>query len=247
MLDDIAILTGARLFLSVAGDTLRTLRPHDLGQVRRAWADEEFFGIISGKGDPRAIRTHVANLRAAYEYADDQQVRQKIQQRLGKLLGGTAVVWVGGISDIDIKVRKELTERTVTAVRSTIGKGIVPGGGIALLACRAKLRELAAQSNDLDETTAYRILIQALEEPTRTILWNAGYDPSQWMANIDQAGPGYGLDVQTGQIVRMTDAGIIDSAGVLEAALHSAIASAALALTVDVLIHNKLPELSFEP
>ena len=247
MLDDLAVITGARLFLSVAGDSLLTLRPSDLGYTRRAWSDEEFFGIVNGKGASRAIRAHVANLRAAYDYAKDQQVRRKIHQRLGKLLGGTAVVWVGGISDIDIKVRKELTERTLAAVRVTIGKGIVPGGGVALLACRTRLRELAAQADDLDEATVYRILIRALEEPTRTMLWNAGYDPSRWMATIDQAGPGYGLDVQSGQIVLMSEAGIIDSAGVLQEALHSAVASAALALTVDVLIHTKLPELSFEP
>ena len=105
----------------------------------------------------------------------------------------------------------------------------------------------SSQADDLDEATAYRILIRTLEEPTRPILWNAGYDPSRWMATIDQAGPGYGLDVRTGQIVVMSEAGIIDSASVLQEALHSAVASAALALTVDVLFHTKLPELSFEP
>lgn len=131
MLDDLAVITGARLFLSAAGDSLRSLRPRDLGYTRRAWSEEEFFGIINGKGAPRAIRTHVAKLRAAYAYAEDHQVRRKIDQRLGKLLGGTAVVWVGGISDIDIQVRKELTERTLAVVRATIGKGTVAGGGVA--------------------------------------------------------------------------------------------------------------------
>ena len=247
MLDDLAVLTGGRRFLRAAGDSLLSMRPGDLGQARRAWADEEFFGIVSGKGSPGAIRAHVAQLRAALEHAKDPQMRQKIRERLGKLLGGTAILWVGGIGEIDIKIRKELTERTLAAVRAAIEVGVVPGGGSALLACRAPLRKLAEQASDLDESMAYRILIRALEEPTRVILSNAGYDSGRWMGEIDRAGPGYGLDVQTGQIVAMAEAGIVDSAGVLQAALHSAIASAALALTVDVMVHPRLPELSFEP
>jgi chaperonin GroEL len=247
MLDDLALITGGRRFLRVTGDSLLTLRPGDLGRARRAWADEEFFGIVSGRGSAPAMRTHVAQLRAALENSEDPQTRQKIRERLGKLLGGTAVLWVGGIGEIDIKVRKELAERTLAAVRAAIGVGVVPGGGSALLACRAPLRQLAEQASDLDEAMAYRILIRALEEPTRAILWNAGYDSARAMAEFDRAGPGYGLDVLGGRVAAMAEAGGIDSAGVLEAALHSAIASAALALTVDVIVHTRLPELSFEP
>ena len=142
MLDDLAMLTGARLLLRVAGDSLRKLKPQDLGHARRAWSDEEFFGIIGGKGAPRDIRAHAANLRAAFEHREDPETRKKIRERIGKLLGGTAVLWVGGVSEIDIKARKELAERTVEAVRATIGKGVVPGGGVSLLACRATLRKI---------------------------------------------------------------------------------------------------------
>ncbi|MFO7167855.1 MAG: chaperonin GroEL [Chloroflexota bacterium] len=247
MLDDIAVLTGGRALLRVAGDSLRKLRLEDLGRARRVWSDDEYFGVIGGKGEPRAIRAHVASLRAAYERAEDPDVRRKLRDRIGKLLGGTAVLWVGGLSDIDITARKELAKQTLEATRATIGKGVVPGGGVALLGCRAPLRRLAEQAADLDERMAYQILMRALEEPTRTILRNAGYDAGRWMGEIERAGPGHGLDVRTGQIVDMAAAGIIDSAGVLRAALHTAIASAALALTVEVLVHTRLPELSFEP
>jgi chaperonin GroEL len=247
MLDDLAVLTGARPLLRVAGDTLRKLKAEDLGRARRAWSDGEFFGVVGGKGSPRALRTHVAALRAAFEHAEESEVCKKLSERIGKLLGGTAVLWVGGISDIDIAARKELAKRTLEALRATVGKGVVPGGGVSLLACRAPLRSMAEQAADLDERMAYQILIRALEEPTRTILRNAGYEPEPRMHAIDQAGPGYGFDVHSGQVVNMVDTGIIDSAGVLHAAIHSAVAGAALALTIDVVVRTRLPELSFEP
>jgi chaperonin GroEL len=132
-------------------------------------------------------------------------------------------------------------------VRATLGNGVVPGGGVSLLACRPALRRLAEQASDGDEAFAYRLLSRALEEPTRALMDNAGYESGAWIGRIDRAGPGRGLDVTTGEIVDMADAGIIDSAGVLQAALHGAIAGAALALTVDVLVHKGQPEVSFEP
>jgi chaperonin GroEL len=247
MLDDIAVLTGGRALLSVAGDSLRRIKAADLGRARRAWADEEFFGVISGKGDPRAVRAHVAALRAAFANAEDPGVRAKLRQRIGKLLGGTAVLWVGGLSPIEIAARKALAERTLDAVRATIGKGVVPGGGAALLACRAPLRCMADTSDNPDERMAYRILCRALEAPTRVILQNAGFEANPCLAALDRAGPGHCFDVFSGQVVAAAASGIIDSAGVLRAALHNAIASAALALTIDVLVHTRTPELSFEP
>jgi chaperonin GroEL len=247
MLHDLALLTGARVLLRVAGDSLRKLRLEDLGHARRVWSDEEFFGVVSGKGPPGPLRAHVGSLRAAFEHAEEPDVRQKIRDRIGKLLGGTAVLWVGGVSEIDIGIRKELAARTLEATRATIGKGVVPGGGTALLACRARLQELAGQATDLDERMAYQILSRALEEPTRTILHNAGYDVGRGMGEIARAGPGYGFDVRSEQVVDMVAEGLIESAGVLGAALHAAIASAALALTIDVLVQTRLPELSFEP
>src|SRR5262245_6653537 len=247
MLDDLAVLTGARVLLRAAGDSLLKIKPQDLGYARRAWSDEEFFGVISGKGEPRTIRTHVANLRAAYAHAEQPDTRRKIRDRIGKLLGGTAVLWVGGISDIDINARKELAKQTLEATRITIGKGILPGGGVALLGCRAPLWQNAEQAADLDERMAYQILSRALEEPTRAILHNAGFEAGSCMGAIERAAPGCGFDVRSGQVVDMAAAGIIDSAGVVGAAVHAAIAGAALALTVDVLVHTRLPELSFEP
>jgi chaperonin GroEL len=247
LLQDLSVLTGGRAVLSAAGDTLSGVRLENLGRARRAWATMEHFGVVAGKGSPRALRAHIAQLRAAVEGAQDSPARQKIRERIGKLIGGSAVLWVGGISEPEIKARTALAERTADTLRNAITKGVVPGGGASLLACRPAIQKMAERAQELDERTAYRILSRALEEPTRIILHNAGYRPSEYIGKINQAGSGFGLDVRTGKIVNMAEAGIIDSASVLTHAFHSAVSGAALALTVDVLVHRKRPEMSLEP
>jgi len=247
LLQDLAVLTGGRAVLSAVGDTLNGVKLEDLGRARKVWANIEHFGVVAGKGSPRALRAHIAQLRAAFNKARDSQARQKIRERIGQLTGGSAVLWVGGISAVDIKARTEMAERTAEALRGAITKGVLPGGGAALLACRSKLQKMADQAEEPDERTPYRILSRALEEPTRTILHNAGYRPSEYMGKINQARPGFGFDVRSGKIVDMAEAGVIDSAGVLSHAVHAAVSSAALALTIDVLVHKKRPEMSLEP
>ena len=240
-LEDLAVLTGGHLLARAAGYTLRGVKVQHLGRARRVWADRTYFGIIGGKGNPRALRKHIVSLRAAFRRADDPDVRKKLQERIGKLMGGSAVLWVGGATELEINVRKEQAQRASDALRGAITDGVFPGGGVSLLACRPALQEMLDQSTDPDERAAYRILIKALEEPIRTILTNAGYDASEVMAEIKRADAGYGFDVRSGQIVDMAKVGIFDAASVQKAAVHSAVASAALALTIDVLIHRKTP------
>jgi len=241
-MEDLAILTGGRPFVNAAGYTLSGVKSQDLGRARRVWADRFSFGIVGGKGDPRALRKHIANLRAVFRQAKDPAVRKKLRERIGKLMGGSATLWVGGTTELEIEARKELAERTANVLRGAIMEGVVPGGGVSLLACRPALQRMVDQSTDPDEHAAYRILIKALEEPIRTILTNAGHNASEVMAEIKRAGAGYGFDVRSRQVVDMVQAGIFDAASVQKAAVHSAIAGAALALTVDVLIHHKKPE-----
>ena len=125
--------------------------------------------------------------------------------------------------------------------------GVLPGGGVSLLACRPAVQELLEASSDPDERAAYRILIKALEAPARAIIGNGGYDASEVMAEIRLAGPGHGFDVRHGKVVDIVQAGIYDLAGVQKAAVYGAVASAALALTVDVLIHHKKPPQATTP
>jgi chaperonin GroEL len=246
-LEDLAILTGGRPFVRAAGYTrLDGIEPNDLGRARRVWADRHNFGIVGGKGDPRALREHLARLRNGFKQAEDQDARKKFRERIGKLMGGSATLWIGGLTEVEIKARKEAAERTADALRGTITEGVLPGGGVALLSCRPALQRLLEQSTDADERAAYRILIKAMEEPIRTILSNAGYDASEVMAEIRMAGPGHGFDVRSGKIVDTVQVGILDAANVQKEAMHSAIASAGLALTVDVLIQRKTPPQAFE-
>ncbi|MEE8390218.1 MAG: chaperonin GroEL [Anaerolineae bacterium] len=240
-MEDLAVLTGGRPLVRAAGHTLDGVKLEDLGRARRVWADRTYFGIVGGKGDPRALRQHIAELRAAFKHTDDSEIRKKLRERIGKLMGGSATLWVGGATELEIDARKAQAERTSDALRGAIMEGVLPGGGVSLLACRPALRERLDHGTDLDERAAYRILIKALEIPIRTILTNAGHDASEVMAEIKHAGAGRGFDVRSGQIVDVAEAGIFDVASVQRAAVRSAVAGAALALTVDVLVHHKAP------
>jgi chaperonin GroEL len=246
-MEDLAILTGGRPLLKVAGHTLTGVRLQDLGQARRVWADRTYSGIVGGRGNPRVLRTHIASLRSAFGRTTDKDLRQKLQKRIGKLLGGSATLWIGGATETEIKARRELAERTADALRGVVREGMLPGGGVSLLACHQPLRHRLEYNADADRRAAYQILIKAMEAPIRAILSNAGYDASEVMAEIRQAGNGHGFDVRSRQVVDMAQAGIWDAAAVLKTAVHSAVSGAALALTTDVLVHHKKPQQVTEP
>jgi chaperonin GroEL len=241
-LEDLAVLTGGRPFVKAAGDTLGRVSLEDFGRARRVWADHRNFGIVGGKGNPRALRQHIATLRSAFNAAEEPVRREKLLERIGKLLGGSATLWVGGATELEIERRKEVAERAAAAVRGAMLEGVLPGGGVSLLACRPALGEMLDQSTSPDERAAYRALLKAMEAPTRTIIANAGYDASEAMAQLNLAGPGYGFDVTSGQVADMLQAGIYDVASVQKSAVYTAIAGAAMALTIDVLVHHARPE-----
>jgi chaperonin GroEL len=162
-------------------------------------------------------------------------------------MAGSATLWVGGSTELEIEARKEAAKRTIEALRGAILEGVIPGGGVSLLACQPVLQCQLEYTIGGDERAAYHILLKALEAPIRTLLSNAGYDASEVMAQVRQADPGYGFDVVQGAIVDMAQAGIYDVATVQKAALHGAVSSAALALTVDVLVHHKQPRQQVSP
>jgi chaperonin GroEL len=259
-LEDLAVLTGGVPFLRAAGDTLGKVTLAELGRARRVWADRFHFGVVGAQGDPRRLRVQIASLREALGRMEsnpsslghtprmgDAEARRRLQQRIGKLMGGSAILWIGGTTESEITLRKELAQRTADALRGAVLDGVVPGGGVSLLACCSQLRRMLDQSTDPDERFAYRALLRAMEEPSRTIIANAGYDASEIMAEIRRAGPGNGFDAIAGQIVDVREAGILDVAAVQKAAVHSAISGAGLALTVDVLVRRKKPAVSMEP
>jgi chaperonin GroEL len=238
-LQDIAVITGGKAFFKDAGDSLSQVKPEDLGKARRAWADTNFFGLIGGRGDPRQVRQHIATVRAAYRNCKDTDESKRLRERLGKLIGGAAILWVGASTPLGVETRKELAESTAEAMRGALRDGVVPGGGVTLLEISQILRRQARE-------TACLILSEALEAPFRVLLQNAGHDPSRGLAEVLLAGEGWGFDVVAGKVVRMADAGIFDSAAVIKLAVLSAIRSAALALTVDVMVHRANPPESMQ-
>jgi chaperonin GroEL len=237
-LRDLAILTGANPLLGATGSTLPSVTLENLGRARTVWTDRNYFGIIGGQGNPRAIREHIAALRAAYEREQDPDEREKLEYRIGKLISGSAVLLVGGFTEREVEVRKELAERTAKAVRAAMREGVLPGGGVALLACRQALQQRLEQSEDPDARMAYRVLLRAVEAPFRTLVENAGFESSVVLGEVDRAGDGYGFDAIAGRVVDMAEAGVIDAAVVQKAAARSGIGGAALALTTDVIVHR---------
>jgi chaperonin GroEL len=239
-LEDMAILSGGIPLYSQAGERLSSIRLQNIGRARRIWANLHSLVIVGGKGDSKVLRQHIATLRAAFTQAKDAADRKRLRERIGKIMGGSATLWVGGSTPIGVEKRKELAEHTAEAMRGALRDGVVAGGGIAFLACRPHLQQQARQTVDVDQRAAYSILAKALGEPARVILDNVGVDSYEILARMRLAGPGYGYDIDQGEIVDMVEAGICDSAAVVREAVFSAVHGAALALTTDVLVHRKL-------
>ncbi len=246
-LEDLAYLTGGQPFAGQARADLNGLTAADLGRARIAWATKDYFGIIGGRGDPRGLRGHIMVLRQAHARIVDPAERKRIRARIGKLMGGSATLWLAGATDSEVKFRADVAERTAEAVRGALIEGALPGGGVALLACRGPLADRLAVATDHDERAALRILLTAVERPFRTLARNAGYEPAALMAALDDAGPGFGFDVAAGQVVEMAAAGLLDPASVQKGAAWRAVTGAALALTTDALVQHKHPQKVFEP
>jgi chaperonin GroEL len=236
-IEDMAILTGGQPFRRIAGDNLMNVRIEHFGRARRAWASYERFGIAGGKGKPRAIREHLQALKRIYDQESDTKQREELRERIGSLGGGAVLLYLGGATEHQINERKNLAEQTAGSLRAAIRDGVVPGGGAVLLACRPRIQNLHEQAIDPELRAAYRILMDALEAPARMIYHNAGYEPSQVMAKLSFAGEGTTFDVLSGEVVKVHEAGIYDVAAVQKAAFSSAVSTAALALSVDVLVH----------
>ena len=247
LLDDMSIMIGGRPLLQAAGSSLRRVTPEDLGRARRVWADHENFGIVGGGGDARALRRRIRELQSAFGQAKKPDSRNFLRERMGKLMGGSATLWVDGSTLTEGNARKKLAERTADTLRSAVRAGVLPGGGVSLLDCRCRLQEHLDHCVTADERAAYSTLLQAIEVPSRTILTNAGYDASEIMTEIKQAGPGHGYDVHRGEVVDMVGAGIYDVGAAYQSAVRAAISGAAQALTIDVLVHREKPETVLDP
>jgi chaperonin GroEL len=243
MLQDIAILTGGQVISEELGRKLENVRISDLGRADKVVVTKDDTTIIGGRGDPKAIKGRIEQIKAEMEKTTSDYDREKLQERLAKLAGGVAIIRVGAATEVELKEKKHRVEDALSATRAAVEEGIVPGGGVALLNAAKALDNLKA---DGDVQTGIHIVRRALEEPLRRIAENAGEDGAVVVEMVrrlqkEKNNPNIGYNVLTGEYVDMVEAGIIDPAKVTRTALENAASVAAMILTTEALV-TEVPE-----
>ena len=247
-LEDLALLTGGRALQVMAGDTPAALALEDLGASELAWLDRNQFGVIAGGGDEAAVEAEITTLQGHYDRTDDERRREILSLRMGRLRGGSAVIYCNGSSESELRYRREIIGRTIAALRSALLEGALPGGGAALLRCVDALQAAHDNCHDLHERAALRILMQAAQAPTRQLLANAGHEaPGLVVNDIMQSKNGAGYDIRAGMVNDMRAQGVLDAAAVVMGAVRNGIGGAALALTIDAIVHRVNPPLAIDP
>jgi chaperonin GroEL len=237
MLEDIAILTGGRLISEDIGVKLESVKWEDLGDAKRVTIDKDNTTLVTDSDDKtrrEAITGRVKQIRTQVEDTTSDYDREKLQERLAKLVGGVAVIKVGAATETEMKEKKARVEDAMHATKAAVEEGIVPGGGIALLRCIEAVEKVEAVG---DEKVGVNVIKRALEEPFRQIIFNAGLEPSVKLNEVRLKGGNYGFDARSEQGVEdMFEAGIIDPAKVTKQALLNASSIAGLMLTTEALI-----------
>jgi chaperonin GroEL len=239
MLQDIAILTGGKAVTEDLGIKLENVQMADLGQAKKVTVDKDNTTLVEGKGKSSEIEGRVKEIRSQIEKTTSDYDREKLQERLAKLVGGVAVIKVGAATETEMKEKKARVEDAMHATRAAVEEGIVPGGGVALVRCIPAVEALKLNA---DEAIGANIVKRALEEPLRQIVANAGEEGAVIIGKIrDQKDPAYGYNAQTGEFADLVKAGVIDPTKVTRTALQNAGSIAALMLTTEALV-SELPE-----
>jgi chaperonin GroEL len=240
MLEDIAILTGGRVFAEELGIKLENVRTEDLGRAKRVLADKDSTTIIGGAGQRAAIEGRCAEIRTQIKDTTSQYDREKLEERLAKLAGGVAVIRAGAPSEAEMKSRKEAFEDAISATKAAMAEGIVPGGGLPLLrAIDAVEREAAAC--DGDERTGVMLLRRALEAPARQIARNSSADDGVVVERMRAGTDSLGFDAAKGCYVNLLEAGIVDPTKVVRVALENAVSIASVLLLTEATM-TEVPE-----
>src|SRR5262245_40375909 len=240
MLQDIAILTGGKAITEDLGIKLENVQVADLGRDKKITIDKDNTTIVEGKGKGAEIEGRVKEIRSQVEKVTSDYDREKLQERLAKLVGGVAVIKVGAATETEMKEKKARVEDAMHATRAAVEEGIVPGGGVALVRCGAALDELKFKNDD--EETGAEIVKRALEEPLRQIVANSGEEGAIVVGKIREAkDQNYGYNAQTDKFEDLVKAGVIDPTKVARTALQNAASIAALMLTTEALVSD-LPE-----
>jgi chaperonin GroEL len=239
MLEDIAILTGGKAITEDLGIKLENLHVEDLGRAKKIVIDKDNTTIVEGAGKANTIDGRVKQLRAQIEETTSDYDREKLQERLAKLVGGVAVIKVGAATETEMKEKKARVEDAMHATRAAVEEGIVPGGGVALVRAVPALEKLKLEG---DEQIGVNIVKRSLEEPLRTIATNAGFEGAIVIGKVKESkDPNFGFDAHNEEYTDMISAGILDPAKVARTALQNAASISALMLTTEALI-AEIPE-----
>jgi len=241
MLQDLAILTGGQMISEDLGVKLENVTINDLGQADRITIDKENTTIVGGNGDVGSIRDRVSQLRTEIQETTSDYDREKLQERLAKLVGGVAVINVGAATESEMKEKKARVEDALNATKAAVEEGILAGGGVCLARCEKSLDQVKAL--DEDEKAGVEVVRKALSEPLRQIVTNAGYEGSIVVEKVKEAQkPEYGFNAATGEYEDLVQAGVIDPKKVTRSALQNAASIASLILTTESTIAEKPEE-----
>ncbi len=238
MLEDIATLTGGKAISEDLGLKLENLTLTDLGSAKKVTIDKENTTIIEGAGSTEAIQGRVKQIRAQVETSTSDYDKEKLQERLAKLVGGVAVIKVGAASETELKEKKARVEDAMHATKAAVEDGIVAGGGVALLRALSQLAELKLTG---DQATGVDIVRKSLQEPLRQIATNAGVEGSVVVNSVREGKGNYGYNAATDAYGDMVAFGVIDPAKVVKTALRNAASVASMMLTTEAII-TELPE-----
>jgi chaperonin GroEL len=231
MLEDIAILTGGTVISEESGHTLENATLEMLGTAEKVTIDKDNTTVVNGAGSADMIKNRVNQIKSQMETTTSDYDKEKLQERLAKLAGGVAVLYVGAASEVEMKEKKDRVDDALHATRAAVEEGIVAGGGVALL--RAKSALAAIKPENADEATGIQIVSRAIESPLRTIVENAGLEGSVVVSKVAEGSGNFGYNAKTDEYVDMLKAGIIDPKKVTRVALENAASVAGMILTTE--------------
>jgi chaperonin GroEL len=234
MLEDIAILTGGQVISEEQGFTMENISLDMLGTAEKVTIDKDNTTVVNGGGDEAKIKGRVAQIKAQMETSTSDYDKEKLQERLAKLAGGVAVLYVGAASEVEMKEKKDRVDDALHATRAAVEEGIVAGGGVALVRAISSLNELSGAN--ADENTGIKIVKRAIEEPLRQIVANAGGEGSVIVAKVAEGQGDFGYNAKTDEYVNMLEAGIIDPTKVTRVALENAASVSGMLLTTECVI-----------
>ena len=240
ILEDIAVLTGGVVISEEKGMRLDAATVEMLGRAEKITVNKDNTVIVNGLGSKDSIEARVAQIKAQIEVSTSDYDKEKMQERLAKLAGGVAVLYIGAASEVEMKEKKDRVDDALSATRAAIAEGIVPGGGVAYIRCIDSLEGLKGANED--ETTGIEIVRRAIEAPLRQIMHNAGLEGAVILQKVREGKGDYGFNARTGQYENFFEAGVIDPAKVTRVALENAASIAGMFLTTECVITDKKEE-----